>query len=133
MERFALPAARRVFESLKTGDDSPTIYFAPGAGGSLPAQAECGSTALGLDWRVDLAEVRAEFPGRMLQGNLDPGVVLGSRRAIEEGVRQVLEAAGTSFAHVFNLGHGFLPETPVDHAEFLVKTVHDISVEMRRE
>ena len=133
MDRFALPAAARVYERVRAPGDFPTIYFAPGAGSSIPAQMECGSTALGLDWRVDFGAIRETYPGRMLQGNLDPGVVLGSKAAIEDGVRRVLEAAGTDFAHVFNLGHGFLPETPVENAEFLVKTVHDLSVEMRRE
>jgi uroporphyrinogen decarboxylase len=131
MERFALPAARRVFERVDVPADFPTIWFAPGAGGSLRAQAEVGSKVLGVDWRVDLAEVRAAFPDRTLQGNLDPGVLLGSKEAVEDGVRRVLEAAGTAAGHVFNLGHGFLPETPVENAEHLVRTVHRLSREVR--
>ncbi len=142
MERFALKAARRVYERVSIPDGFPTIYFAPGAGGSIRAQAEVGSTALGVDWRLDFAEVRAAFPGRTLQGNLDPGVLLGSPAAIEDGVRRVLTAAGTGNGagadaptagggHVFNLGHGFLPSTPVENAEHLVRCVHEISREMR--
>ncbi|MGH2570886.1 MAG: uroporphyrinogen decarboxylase family protein, partial [bacterium] len=73
-----------------------------------------------------LAEVRAAFPGRALQGNLDPGVLLGTPEAIARGVRSVLAAAGRG-AHVFNLGHGILPETPVEHAELLVRRVHEES------
>ncbi len=137
MQRFALPAARRVYERVQTPDYFPTIHFAPGAGGSLRAQAACGSTVLGVDWRLDFAEVRAAFPGRTLQGNLDPGVLLGSPAAIEDGVRRVLAdaatgaSAGRKGGHIFNLGHGFLPETPVENAEHLVRCVHRISREMR--
>ena len=125
--RLAMPAARVALEDVGV----PTIYFAPGAGGSIRAQTQVGSSVTGVDWRLDLAEVRAAFPDRTLQGNLDPGVLLGSPAAIEDGVRRVLEAAGTSAGHVFNLGHGFLPETPVENAELLVKLVHDISREVR--
>ena len=92
---------------------------------------DVGASMLGVDWRLDLADVRAALPTKPLQGNLDPGVVLGSPAAIEDGVRRVLRAAGTNAGHVFNLGHGFLPETPVENAEHLVKTVHAVSREMR--
>ncbi len=125
--RFSLPAARRVLEKVTAPSDLPTIYFAPGAGGALTAQAELGTTVLGVDWRVDLAEVRAAHPEKPLQGNLDPGVLLGSPAGIESGVRRVLEAAGRDGGHVFNLGHGILPDTPVENAELLVKLVHEIS------
>ena len=76
---------------------------------------------LGLDWRVDLADVRRRFPGRPLQGNLDPAVLLGSREGIDRGVRAILEVPGP---HIFNLGHGILPETPVENAEHVVRAVH---------
>jgi uroporphyrinogen decarboxylase len=86
--RFSLPAAQRVLEKVAAPSDLPTIYFAPGAGGALTAQAELGTTVLGVDWRVDLAEVRAAHPEKPLQGNLDPGVLLGSPAGIESGVRR---------------------------------------------
>jgi uroporphyrinogen decarboxylase len=66
-----------------------------------------------------------------LQGNLDPGTLLGSPPEIERKVREVLRGAGTSAGHVFNLGHGFLPETPVENAELMVRLVHEISREER--
>jgi uroporphyrinogen decarboxylase len=124
---FSLPAARRVLDKVHAPAGLPTIYFAPGAGGAIAAHAELGTTLLGVDWRTDLAEVRAAFPARPLQGNLDPGILLGSPAAIERGVRSVLEAAGSRGGHVFNLGHGILPETPVEHAELLVRLVHEES------
>jgi uroporphyrinogen decarboxylase len=128
MERFALPAARRVFEGLELPKGFPTIYFAPGAG-SLDAQARVGSSVLGLDWRVPMSEARARFPGRPLQGNLDPGALLGSAEEIRRRVREVLEGAGPNGGHIFNLGHGILPETPLENAELVVRFVHELSME----
>jgi uroporphyrinogen decarboxylase len=131
MERFALPSANRIFLALDAPADLPTIYFAPGAGTSLAAQARVGSSVLGLDWRTSLRNVRALFPEKALQGNLDPGVLLGSPEQIERAVRAVLEDAGPDGGHVFNLGHGVLPETPVENAQLVVRLVHEISREMR--
>jgi uroporphyrinogen decarboxylase len=128
---FSLPAARRVLEKVSIPAGFPTIYFAPGAGGAIAAQAEVGTTVLGVDWRTDLASVRAAFPDKPLQGNLDPGVLLGPPGAIERGVRSVLDAAGPTGGHVFNLGHGILPETPVENAERFVQLVHQLSEERR--
>jgi uroporphyrinogen decarboxylase len=131
-ERFSLPAARRVFQKVAVPDDFPTIYFAPGAGGALEAQAACGARMLGLDWRVGMAEARALLPDLPLQGNLDPGALLGSEEELERKVRLVLEGAGTRAGHVFNLGHGILPMTKATQAAHLVRLVHDISREMRK-
>ncbi|MEZ5066622.1 MAG: uroporphyrinogen decarboxylase [bacterium] len=122
LERFALPAARRVLHSVKVPADFPTIYFAPGAGGALDVQAMLPARVLGIDWRVDLAEVRRQFPDRPLQGNLDPAVLLGRPETIRERVGAILDVPGP---HIFNLGHGILPETPVQNAELLVRLVHE--------
>jgi uroporphyrinogen decarboxylase len=131
-ERFSLPAARRVFQKVAVPADFPTIYFAPGAGGALEAQAACGARVLGLDWRVSMSDARALLPDKPLQGNLDPGALLGSEEELERKVRLVLEGAGTSAGHVFNLGHGILPMTKATQAAHLVRLVHEISREMRK-
>jgi uroporphyrinogen decarboxylase len=131
-ERFSLPAARRVFQKVKIPADFPTIYFAPGAGGALAAQAECGARMLGIDWRVTMADARAMLPDLPLQGNLDPGALLGTEEELELKVRSVLEGAGTRAGHVFNLGHGILPMTQASQAAHLVRLVHEISREMRK-
>jgi len=121
LQRFALPAGRRVLERVKVPDDFATIWFAPGTGTALDPQVEMPARVLGLDWRVELADVRRRFPDRPLQGNLDPAVLLGSREGIDRGVRAILEVPGP---HIFNLGHGILPETPVENAEHVVRAVH---------
>lgn len=130
-ERFAIPAARRVFERVEIPEDFPTIYFAPGAGAALSLQASTGAKVLGIDWRVRMEDVRAMFPDRALQGNLDPGALLGSEEELARRVRQVLEGAGTKAGHIFNLGHGILPMTKMEQARLLVRLVHDISRELR--
>jgi uroporphyrinogen decarboxylase len=131
-ERFSLAAARRVFQRVKVPDDFPTIYFAPGAGGAIKAQAKTGARMLGIDWRVRMADVRAMLPDMPLQGNLDPGALLGTEEELAEKVRSVLEGAGTAAGHVFNLGHGILPMTRAAQAANLVRLVHEISREMRK-
>ena len=126
METFALPAASRVFRAVRAPEAMPRIYFAPGAGASWEAQAHCGCNVLGLDWRTSLAAVRAKRPRLALQGNLDPGVLLGSPATIRRKVEAILAEAGEA-GHVFNLGHGILPQTPLENAEYVVRIVHELS------
>jgi uroporphyrinogen decarboxylase len=132
MTAFALPAASRVFRAVRTPDDMPRIYFAPGSGMSWEAQSQCGCTVLGVDWRTSLAELRAKRPSLPLQGNLDPGVLLGSQETIRRKVERILADVGDGGGHVFNLGHGVLPQTPLENAEYVVRVVHELSEENRR-
>jgi len=135
--RFALPAARRAFEIVaETAPEVPRIYYAGDPAGYLEAALETGAHVIGLDWRLDLDVARRRLgDGVALQGNLDPGVLLGTPAAIREGVRSVLRAAGgepgetpgASPGHVFNLGHGILPGTPPENAQALVDAVRELS------
>lgn len=120
--RFGLPYLQRLFAALAdTG--VPRIYF-PLAGSHLLALAgQAGADVLSLDWRVDLAEAFATFPGVPLQGNLDPCALLAPPEELEAQARAVL-AVARGRAHVFNLGHGVLPETPLDSVRRLVDAVH---------
>jgi uroporphyrinogen decarboxylase len=120
--RFGLPYLQRLFAGLAdTG--VPRIYF-PLAGSHLLSLAgQVGADVLSLDWRVDLAEAFQAFPGTPLQGNLDPCALLAPAVELEAQARAVLEAA-RGRAHVFNLGHGVLPETPLDSVRRLVDAVH---------
>jgi uroporphyrinogen decarboxylase len=129
---FALPYVRRVFDAVATtadahGLDVPRIYYAGDAAGWLTACRETGATVVGLDWRLDLDAARATLGASLcLQGNLDPTVLLGTPAAIRERAAAVLRAAGP-LGHVFNLGHGILPDTPPDHARLLVDVVAERS------
>jgi uroporphyrinogen decarboxylase len=118
---FGVPYIKRIMEALAdTG--AARIYFALGASHLLEAVAEIPAEAVGVDWRTDLTEVRKRLPGRALQGNLDPAVLFADRATIAKHARDVLEQ-GLGGAHVFNLGHGIWPNTPVDAVAHLVETV----------
>ncbi len=110
-QRSVLPATRRVLaEVARLG--VPTILFGVGAGELLPLMATDGSDVVGVDWRVPLDEARRRVgPDRAVQGNLDPAVCLAPWSVVEAEARQVLQAAGDQPGHIFNLGHGVLPET----------------------
>lgn len=135
---FSLPYARRVFEAVgRTDSQVPRIYYAGESAGWLEAAAEVGAEVVGIDWRMSLAAARRRLgAGIAVQGNLDPAVLLGPRSLIESRAREVLAeaaagdgvaASGGATGHIFNLGHGILPPTNPDHAQFLVDTVHRLT------
>lgn len=122
---FAAPYAARVLASLE-GLDVPRIYFAPGASSLLPSIADLPAEVIGVDWRIDLRAARERLGDRpAVQGNLDPGVLLGTSDAIRARTRLVLESAVGARGHIMNLGHGILPETPVENAITFVEAVHE--------
>jgi uroporphyrinogen decarboxylase len=89
---------------------------------------DAGGDVIGLDWRVDLdAAWRVLGPDVAVQGNLDPATLLAPPAVFKERTRDILARAGRRPGHIFNLGHGVLPQTPVDHVRALVDTVHELS------
>jgi uroporphyrinogen decarboxylase len=118
------PTARIVAELRRRHPDVPIIGFPKGAGGKLPAYArETGVDAIGLDETVDPAWAAATLPpGLPVQGNLDPLALLAGGEALEHGVRRIISAL-EGRPHVFNLGHGILPDTPILHVERLLELV----------
>ena len=123
--RSVLPWTRRIFEGV--GDlGVPTIHFGVGTGDLLPAMAGAGSDVVGVDWRVPL-DVAWDRVGaeRGIQGNLDPAACLGPWDLVERKTRDVLRRAGGRPGHVFNLGHGVLPETDPDTLARLADLVHE--------
>jgi uroporphyrinogen decarboxylase len=124
--RFVQPHMKRLFGLL---DPSvPTIHFGTGTGSLLEEQRDAGGSVIGLDWRVDLGAARERLgPGVAVQGNLDPIVLFAPIPETERQVRRILREAGDAPGHIFNLGHGILPHTPVDHVLALVDLVHSLS------
>ncbi|MBI4576576.1 MAG: uroporphyrinogen decarboxylase [Planctomycetes bacterium] len=118
---FVLPHTRALIRGLRPG--VPVIHFGTGNPALVAGMAEAGGEVVGLDHRSDLAGVRARLGARAVQGNLDPAVLLADRPAVIERATGVLEANGGRPGHVFNLGHGVLPETPVDNVLALVDHV----------
>jgi uroporphyrinogen decarboxylase len=88
---------------------------------------ESGADVLSIDWRLSLSEARHRLPHRPLQGNLDPGVLLGGTPDVRRRVRAMLAETG-SIAHVVNLGHGVLPQTPVESVEAFFDAVREAGV-----
>jgi uroporphyrinogen decarboxylase len=124
--RFVQPHMTRLFNRLDAA--VPTIHFGTDTGSLLELQRDAGGSVIGLDWRVDLAGAWERLgPEVALQGNLDPVVLFAPLSEIERQVRRILEQAAWRPGHIFNLGHGILPHTPVDHVRALVDMVHTFS------
>ena len=122
--RFVLPHTTRVFEGI-AGMGVPAIHSGVGTGHLLDLMREAGGDALGVDHRLPLDDAWMTIGhDRAIQGNLDPAVLLGPWDAIERKAWDVLARAGGRAGHVFNLGHGVLPDTPVEHLQRLVDLVH---------
>jgi uroporphyrinogen decarboxylase len=124
-ERAVLPAVRGLFDAVRAMG-VPSIHFGVGTGELLPLMRRAGGEAIGVDWTVplDRAWVRVGLD-RAIQGNLDPAVCLAPWEAVERKALGVLARAGGRPGHVFNLGHGVLPETPPDTLARLVDLVHE--------
>jgi uroporphyrinogen decarboxylase len=121
--RYVMPASSKVFAGL-TDLGVPRIHFGVGTGELLPLLAEAGADVVGVDWRVPLDEAASRLPGRTLQGNLDPAVLLAPPSVVHERTRLVLDQARGLPGHIFNLGHGVLPETDPDMLKRVVDLVH---------
>jgi uroporphyrinogen decarboxylase len=122
--RFVLPHMTRVFEGI-AGTGVPVIHSGVGTGQLLELMREAGGDALGVDHRLPLDVAWATIGhDRAIQGNLDPASLLGPWDAVERKARDVLARADNRDGHVFNLGHGVLPDTPVGHLQRLVDLVH---------
>ena len=120
--RYVLPHSRTALEAAAAR--APVIHFATGNPALLPLLAEAGGSVIGVDWRVGLDDAwRAVGHDRAIQGNLDPAVLLADRDTVRLRAREVLAAAGGRPGHIFNLGHGVHPQTPVENVLELVATV----------
>jgi uroporphyrinogen decarboxylase len=125
-----LPHSKRIFEAL-AGSGVPRLHFGVSTGELLGMMGEAGADVIGVDWRVPLDEaVRRVDPGKALQGNLDPAILLAPWEVIEQRAVQVLNAGRTAEGHVFNLGHGVLPQTDPDMLARLTDLVHTVSARL---
>jgi uroporphyrinogen decarboxylase len=123
--RFVLPASRRVFEEV-AALGVPGIHFGVDTSTLLELMAEAGADVIGVDWRVPLDQARHRLGRRhAVQGNLDPALCLAPWPVVQAEARRVMADAGSEPGHIFNLGHGVLPETEPDILRRLVELVHD--------
>jgi uroporphyrinogen decarboxylase len=121
---FVQPHIRRLISGLTP--NVPVIHFATGNAALLTLMRDAGGDVMGLDWRVDLAEAWAQLGHNVaVQGNLDPLALFASPTEIRRRAAKILEKAAGRPGHIFNLGHGVLPNTPVDHVLALIDAVHE--------
>jgi uroporphyrinogen decarboxylase len=126
--RYVQPHSETVLSGL-SGAGVPRIHFGVGTGELLAAMGAAGADVVGVDWRVPLDEAaRRVGPGRAVQGNLDPALLLADWPVIESAARRILAEGSAAPGHIFNLGHGVLPETPPDVLTRLVGLIHEVPV-----
>jgi uroporphyrinogen decarboxylase len=123
---FALPHTQKIFQAIQ--GRVPTIHFGTGTATTLDLLREAGGDVIGADWRIpiDSAWERIGFD-RAVQGNLDPTLLLGPMQRLFAQAEDILERVNGRPGHIFNLGHGILPSTPVEHVQRLAQYVHSAS------
>lgn len=125
-ERYVLPYSRKIIDGVDRS--VPLIHFATSSSTLLERMKQAGGDVIGVDWRIDLGEAWSRIGYNVgIQGNLDPVLLMSPVHLIEREVKRILEGAGGRPGHIFNLGHGILPNTPVDHVKALVDMVHEFS------
>jgi uroporphyrinogen decarboxylase len=124
---YVMPHVQLIFEGLKH-EGVPLIHFGTGTTAILGLMRKAGGTVIGVDWRVPLDEAWAMLGhDTAVQGNLDPVALFGPVHEIERRVEDILRRAGDRPGHIFNLGHGILPQTPVEHVAAAIEMVHKLS------
>jgi uroporphyrinogen decarboxylase len=129
-EEFSFRYLEYICERLETGG-VPVIVFAKGVH-QLERLATLKCNVLGLDWTQNGAEAKRRTGGKVLQGNLDPCVLFAPKEKIRLETERILNSFGTSGGHIFNLGHGILPKTPVENAKYLVDSVRELSIKQKQ-
>lgn len=131
-ERFALPATRKVMNAL--GERGiPRILFGVGTGELLSLMATSGVEVIGVDWRVPLDVASKRIGNHPLQGNLDPALLFAGEAVIADATRDVIRRGASAPGHIFNLGHGVMPDMDPDALKFVVDLVHREGIELAKE
>jgi uroporphyrinogen decarboxylase len=121
---FALPYSQRILQAAEA-QDVPVIHFGVNTVNLLPLMRQAGGSVLGLDWRTPLDEGWQRIGAhRAVQGNLDPAALFAPLPVLKARVDDILRRAAGRPGHIFNLGHGILQHTPVDHVKAVVDWVH---------
>ena len=127
---FALPHTKRIFDRI--GTRVPTIHFGTGTATILDDIRDAGGDVIGADWRIAIDEAWDRIgEDHAIQGNLDPTLLLGPTSRMFQQTEEILRRVGSRPGHVFNLGHGILPSTPVEHVQMLAQFVHSASRRLR--
>ena len=123
--RYVAPYSRALIERIRTSS-VPVIHFGTGCSGYFRELHAAGGDVLGVDWRINIDQAWLDISYRSaIQGNLDPAVLFAPLPELRQRVHELLKRTGTRPGHIFNLGHGILPETPVDHVKAVVNFVRE--------
>jgi uroporphyrinogen decarboxylase len=128
-DTFALPYQQRVIQQVKqTHPDTPLIMYISGSAGVLERMGQSGVDIVSVDWTVDMADARRRLgPAMAVQGNVDPGILFGSKDMIRDRIHDTVRKAGNR-GHILNLGHGILPGTPEENAAHFFETAKQIDL-----
>ncbi len=132
-KEFSLEYISKVIQNIKR-DNEPVIVFSKGVHYKLNELAERGADVIGLDWTMDIGEVRKQIGDKVaLQGNMDPTVLYANNNAIKNEVNRILNSFGEGSGHIFNLGHGILPDIDPENAKAMVQFVKEESKKFHKE
>jgi uroporphyrinogen decarboxylase len=132
-KEFSLRYISKVIDNVKKKNE-PVIVFSKGVHYKLNELADCGADVIGLDWTMDIGEVRNKIGSKVaLQGNMDPTVLYANENAIKNEVKRILNSFGEGSGHIFNLGHGILPDIEPENAKAMVKFVKEESKKFHKE
>ncbi|MEK7433759.1 MAG: uroporphyrinogen decarboxylase [Cyanobacteriota bacterium] len=124
--KYAFPYQKEVISRVKKVSDVPIALYINGCGNILEKMIETGADVLSIDWMIDLAEAKKRVGNKVaLQGNIDPCCLYGSPEFVERKVKETIDKFGKETGYIFNLGHGILPDIPVENVKILVKTVQE--------
>lgn len=125
--KYVMPYSKKTIEIAKQAG-VPVIHFGTGTAGLLLDMQHCGGDVLGIDWRIDLHQARNLVGSdTVIQGNLDPATLFAPKDIITKAAQGILDQVGVQGRHIFNVGHGIMPHTPVEHVEHLIDIVHSYS------
>jgi len=125
-DTFVQPYLHQLVTEVRSRTNVPVVFFATGVAGLFPKLSELDVSAFGVDWRLSLPQAKGLLGRNLpLQGNLDPQILTGDWSYVERSAKAILDEAKGIGAHVFNLGHGILPHTPVANVERLVAFVKE--------
>ncbi len=121
---FVLPHVQLIFDRLREYT-APKIHFGTGTAQLLPIMQEAGGDVIGIDWRISLAEGASKLRRCPVQGNLDPAIMLTTPALIAREARTIVQMGRDCKGHIFNLGHGIFPDTPLENVEALIQAVRE--------
>lgn len=123
-KEFVLPYSQRILKDLP----APSIHFSTGTSSYLDLISEAGGDVISVDWRIRLDHAWQHFPQKAIQGNLDPALLQAPWERLSAEIQNILQQARSRPGHIFNLGHGVFPETPVENVKRLVEAVHSFKL-----